>query len=366
MLTGLDYGRSSDVWSPVVVAGENNNNDPLLGRSVRHWCWPFGLTDGEYARLVKGSGLEDDAINSPEGQTKLQSELDEGLRLLYVGFTRAQTKIVLAHRANKYSWLAQLTNIDTLLPPALQEGEHAVDGIDTTLVVRELNPQEADACRCPRSANETWFAPAMSQPTADIVERYHRPSAVIAPTNDATFEIVDISETPYFPSGADESNYAAIGDAVHAYFAGLPSLPSATQDLKLSVARRCIEGYGASAYLTPDVLVAKGESFRSWINLHYPGATWHTEVPVSAPRLAGGQWVGTIDLIIETPDGKIAIIDHKSAPLRREHCQQKAATFNGQLLAYREILSTSGITVSSLYIHFPLAGVACRLQLRDS
>ena len=65
-------------------------------------------------------------------------------------------------------------------------------------------------------------------------------------------------------------------------------------------------------------------------------------------------------LLLELPSGQLVVIDHKSAPIRREHCAVKAATFSAQLQAYREMLIRAGNEVASCWIHFPLAGIAAR------
>lgn len=54
------------------------------------------------------------------------------------------------------------------------------------------------------------------------------------------------------------------------------------------------------------------------------------------------------------------IVDHKSAPIRREQCANKAAEYAGQLSAYEEILACSSHKVVDTWIHFPLAGVVAR------
>ena len=61
--------------------------------------------------------------------------------------------------------------------------------------------------------------------------------------------------------------------------------------------------------------------------------------------------------LLELPGGAIVIIDHKSAPIRREHCGAKAATFAAQLDGYRETMTIAGYTDIATWIHFPLAGV---------
>ena len=73
--------------------------------------------------------------------------------------------------------------------------------------------------------------------------------------------------------------------------------------------------------------------FYQWIEKNYPNAAWHTELPVSGPRSEGGQWVGTVDLCLQLPDGTIVLIDHKSAPVRRNQCAAKAAANSGQFTA---------------------------------
>ena len=95
------------------------------------------------------------------------------------------------------------------------------------------------------------------------------------------------------------------------------------------------------------------------------GAVWHTETNLTSPREDGGQWIGTVDLLLKLSDGELVVIDHKSAPIRREHCAAKAATFSGQLQSYREILSTIGENVIATWIHFPLAGVMAELATSD-
>ena len=81
---------------------------------------------------------------------------------------------------------------------------------------------------------------------------------------------------------------------------------------------------------------------------------------MTVTRTDGGHWNGAIDLLLELSDGRGVVIDHKSAPIRRTHCEAKAAGFSGQLNAYRDMMRQAGIDVASCWIHFPLAGVAAQ------
>ena len=107
-------------------------------------------------------------------------------------------------------------------------------------------------------------------------------------------------------------------------------------------------------------IFSSGECFHEWVEKNYPGAQWHVEIAASGSRAAGGNWNGTIDLVLQLPSGGVVVIDHKSAPIRRQHCATKIAQFSGQLAAYREVLTATGQTVESEWIHFPLAGVVVR------
>jgi len=287
-------------------------------------------------------------------------ETNENLRLLYVGCTRAKHKLVLAHREGKYAWLAQLSSVDSLLNCSVGEGEHELDGIDTSFVLRHLNTDMVDDCRIVARQQERWLSLTGNPNPPDCSPRFHSPSQASAEPADATFHTEELPGPSHFPSGADEDQYAAIGDAVHSYLAALPSMRSLRDAEKEHVAERCLSAFSVTGILSPSVLVSSGERFCQWVEKHYPGAQWHVETAASGPRAAGGNWSGTVDLLLQLPAGGVVVIDHKSAPIRREHCEAKAGQFTGQLAAYREVLTSAGETVEATWIHFPLAGVVAK------
>jgi hypothetical protein len=64
--------------------------------------------------------------------------------------------------------------------------------------------------------------------------------------------------------------------------------------------------------------------------------------------------------VLQLANGGVVIIDHKSAPIKRDVCAKHAANYADQLLAYREMLAASGHDVHSCWVHFPLAGVMAK------
>lgn len=357
VLSGLNSSRQPDMRSPVVTGGGKIDADPLAGRILRSWTWPFGKTDGEFPKLRAGSGLEDRAWESPEGQERTDRETQENLRLLYVGCTRAKNKLVFAHRADKYAWLEQLTAVDPLLNCSLGEGEHKLPGIDTSFVVRRLDAGMVESSRVGAARTQRWLSLSGVANPPEFIARFHPPSRAPETARATQPHAEELPGPSYFPAGAGENQYAAIGDAVHAYLAALPSMTSIGATEKANIAARCLAAFSVTGILSPADVVASGDRFVKWVANRFPGARWHTEVAAGGPRTAGGQWQGAIDLLLRLTDGSTVIIDHKSAPIRREHCPAKARQFTGQIAAYDELLRAGGEKIHSTWIHFPLAGV---------
>lgn len=357
VLSGLDSSRSPDMWSPVVTGGGKTDADPLAGRTLRSWTWPFGKTDGEFQKMRSGSGLEDRALASAEGQERADRDSNENLRLLYVGCTRAKSKLVFAHREDKYAWLAQLPAMDSLLKCSLGDGEHALDGIDTSFVLRLLDSSMAENCRVAATQQQRWLSLSGVANPPEFTPRFHPPSQAPKAQNVVVAHSEELPGPSFFPAGAEENQYASIGDAVHAYLAALPSMTSISAAEKGTIAARCLSAFSVTGIFSPADVVASGDRFLKWVEHRYPGAQWHAEVVTIGARAAGGRWNGVIDLLLRLADRSVVIIDHKSAPIRREHCLAKAQQFTGQIAAYREVVDTLGETVEATWIHFPMPGV---------
>lgn len=357
ILSGLNSDRAPGMWSPVVSGGGQSEDDPLEGRALRAWTWPFGVTDGPFGGLRRGSGLEEDALASAEGQSRTIRESEENLRLLYVGATRAKDKLVFAHRAGKYAWLEKLANVDALLDPSLASGEHELNEIDTTYVLRRLSADLADECKIEPRKQERWVSLQHDPSQPEFDNRFHSPSQETASSGVENIRTEQLAGQAYFPTAVEEDQFSSIGDAVHSYFAALPSMRGLEDTAKERVAERCLNAYSVSGSFAPSVIVATGNRFIDWVESKFPEAQWLTEIPVTAARVAGGKWNGTLDLVLELPDGTRIVIDHKSAPIRRQYCAAKAATYTGQLAAYKEMLHADERPVASSWIHFPLAGV---------
>ena len=187
---------------PVVTGGGESEEAPLEGRTLRSWTWPFGVTDGPFGRMRSGSGLEEEALVSAEGQERAERETKENLTLLYVGTTRAQHKLVFAHREGKYAWLQKLSVVDSLLDPNLPDGEYDLPGIDSSYVVRRLNAEMIDECSQAAREQDSWISLPENPATPEYSPRFHSPSQASAQANDAALEVTELPGPSQFPSGA--------------------------------------------------------------------------------------------------------------------------------------------------------------------
>jgi ATP-dependent helicase/nuclease subunit A len=356
VLSGLEVERDPDMWKVTVGGGDPGAEEPLAGRMIRYWPWPFGSRSA-------GTDLADRALTSPEGQAAAARAAAECNRLLYVGFTRAKDTLVLAHREGRYAWLASLPGIDTLLPPDAPEGEHRLEDLETTFVLRRPGAPPDGEVVLQADGEQRWLA-ALGESGAHTapIRRYYSPSAVEASAPEAAIAAELLPGEPVFPKVA-EAQEADLGQAIHAYLTALPCMAHLPPDRRGAIAVRCLLGFGVEALLTPGALVEMGDRFQKWVEARYPGATWHTEVPLTAPRKGGGQWLGSADLLLRLPAGELVIVDHKCGPVRREQCAKKAATYAGQIRAYQETLASQEAMVRETWIHFPLAGVLTSLSL---
>jgi ATP-dependent helicase/nuclease subunit A len=228
-------------------------------------------------------------------------------------------------------------------------------------VVRHLRPGDSDSHRLVQASAQRWFAASAAPKDLGFNARYHSPSMAPAAGN-VSLAAFPLPGEQFFPAKADGPAGARIGNAVHAYLAALPSLRSADDRRRAIVAERCMAALGVTGLVPASVIVAAGQRLTAWAESIHPQATWHTEVPVSAPRAAGGQWVGSVDLLLELPSGGLVVVDHKSAPVRRDDCAAKAAGYAGQLLAYAEALGLASGMVKEMWVHFPLACTMVRLD----
>jgi ATP-dependent helicase/nuclease subunit A len=416
-VTVLTYHRAKGLEWPVVILGSLDKKerrtpfdvapesdraafeprDPLGGRWIRYWPWPYGSQ--------QKTRLADVAEASAVGRAVSLREDKERVRLLYVGFTRARDHLVLAVREDrkgqrKSAWLDTLCDASgaglvalpiadgstrsarVVLRGASVASKGKIDGFEVPARVWRLAPGDGSPERLDAHEGSAWFArpEAHDGPEALAPRRPYR----IAPSRAAVEwrEIVEkVARAGAGGFGEPESigerlplgktsgvSWNAIGHAIHAFLAA--DVPELTREARLARADRLLAAAGVVSVLRPESLVRAGDQLRAWVGAKWPGATWHREVPVSAMVMPadgegarrhagppGRRVVGTVDLLLVTRDGAV-IVDHKSYPGDPSTWSAKAREFAPQMAAYAHVLGAAGLEVVGQWVHFTVgAGV---------
>ncbi len=248
-VTVLTYHRAKGLEWPVVLLGSLNKSerrnafevspetdrpefdpdDPLAGRWIRYWPWPFG---GQ-----KKTPLAESAARSPEGRAVAQREERERVRLLYVGFTRARDHLILAARTSAkgpvVQWLDELCDAKeeplVQLPSGPGVSEQSVIRLrgagDRVVEVRSRHWVLGAGGDAPEALEDpdshVWFV----RPPPVTAER---PSYWIAPSRAASdwpdLAVSQIAEATSIgerlPLGEGKGiQWDAVGDAAHAFLA---------------------------------------------------------------------------------------------------------------------------------------------------
>ena len=358
-VTVLTWHRSKGLEWPVVVLDNLNAQDrarlwgatvqtdaktfdfeaPLAKRWIRFWPHPFGQQSS--------SDFHERVDASPESELAWETAEREGLRLLYVGWTRPRDRLALALKGGGYK-VAQLARFDVKEVPQVTEpddqgnatwaGTPLVVKVRVgTAVVQAGAAATPDAAPVPAGEQElplAWLSPS----------KFDGKGKAGAP--------VEIGVHRY-PKGKVDMDQ--LGMALHAFLAADFDGLDATK--RLALAERCLRNRGVEGALAPADVVQAGDALKAWAAKVAPGATWRRELPLSHPLKDGSTVRGTADLVLETAAG-LVLVDHKSYPGKVEQAVARAAEYAGQLAAYGDALAAAtGKKVLGFHVHLPLAGL---------
>lgn len=108
ILYGLDEENEPNLFAVRVNAKDRMEfENPLEGRTLRFWPWPYGNT--KYGPRTGFKKFTDCCKETDEYNSFDERETAEQLRLLYVGFTRARDYLIISYKTEKMqSWLQML------------------------------------------------------------------------------------------------------------------------------------------------------------------------------------------------------------------------------------------------------------------
>ena len=357
ILFGLETLRDPQAHGTHVMTDRQDFDvaDPLGGRWIRFWPNPYS-TAGQHGPVKT-------AFQASQAYGELVARADrEALRILYVGWTRARDRLILAVQRGKLKG-GLVGKLTTLNPPLISEppaaaGAPAGDahvtwaGRDVTIAVVPCAPAApVEVAKEPGTV--TIGRPPITRAPARIL-----PSAA-APVPSTLGETVVLGNR--IAVRGQQVDMTAVGNAVHGFLAA--DRPALLPDDRLSMAAAILKRFRVHENIEPsDVLEVASRLWR-WIDARFNGGRLHREWPVLSRTAAGTLLSGTADLVITTPAG-IVVIDHKTFPGMDQAALARAQTYSGQLAAYSTAICTAtGAPPASTWIHFPILGQVVEVSL---
>ncbi|MFO8048592.1 MAG: PD-(D/E)XK nuclease family protein [Desulfosudaceae bacterium] len=312
--------------------------DPLANRLLRYWISPYHTN-------TKNSPFHDRLQKHPTMAETARQHLRQELRLLYVCWTRARDRLILAGREKQFASgiLGLLQDEDNQWLLAAPQGNQADwAGQKAGIHTRALDPAEP----LPRD-----IAPGRDYPAVPPVDH---PPARQSPSELAGTGQIHSAEKigPRLPL-ADHPDMTALGEALHTFFAA--DRPEFAPNYRLALAEDILHRWQVSASLKPEHLVQAADALAAWIDHHYPTAAWKRELPISHRQDNGTLVSGFIDLLLET-DQELVIIDHKAFPGSQAEIKKRSEEYFGQLAAYADCLQEVSSKAVVKVLHYPVAG----------
>lgn len=326
--------------------GEPDWRQPLDGRVLHYWRWPYG-------DQAKDVGLDAAALASPQGAAALAAERFERQRLLYVGVTRPRDHLVFAVTGKPPHWLNELTSAGGV--PTLRCARDRIDAGARSFATRGAMP-------APSAASDGLLPPEYARPKIAPVDHLPlrlRPSAT---TYGGPASIAQRYSLGARLALAGDADMQATGEACHRFFAcDDPAHPTTA---RFDRATALLKAWRAPHLAAHDLVVAS-DRLHSFVRDHFGAAAILREWPIHAPL--GRQIIsGWVDLLIELPDG-FAIIDHKSFPGMVDVDGERLLTFAGQASLYaRALESVTGRPTHQYWLHQPIAAVMTRVAITPS
>jgi ATP-dependent helicase/nuclease subunit A len=354
-LYGLETLREPMVYGVHVMSDKATFDiaDPLDGRWIRFWPNPYTTSNqGGLVKVAYGQSEAHAAV--------LRKSEREALRVLYVGWTRARDRLILAAQEGKL--LGGLLGVLSKIDPALISTLVATSGVSSEVVPTTWAGHRIDVevRACAAQDPTPMLASAGSMRFGRTAGAY--PAARLQPSA-AEARSFSLRETVKLgdPLRAwGNPDVKVLGTAIHGFLAA-DSRELAPADRE-ALAVELLGRYDLLQALPSAMLLEISERLWGWLAERFPGSRIRREWPI-AQRLEGGTMMsGTVDLLVETAE-QMVIVDHKSTATY-QGAVDKAGVFAAQLACYADAAGVlrPGMAIST-WVHLPMAGYMVEVVL---
>lgn len=342
----LDHDPRDDLWGMSVEATADRLDirNPLAGRFIRYWPWPYGKRSKDMTVLQRLQGADVAATVDPI----LRRASDEARRLLYVSMTRARDLLVFAvpDKADEFPWFETLDapwlKFDELPNDArlsLPEGHGEIP-------VALLN-QDPSICPPLSDADKfegLWWVSGYSGGRS-LLPAKCAPSTLSAVSPAPTFSKQNAAPAFQLENYGnrfgitDSPAMDVLGNALHACIA-FDWINPDLADRRTRISE-ILALWGMAAHVDSDAVMSGVDAFRAWCYSRWQIRRALVEYPFARTLANGQRLSGRLDLLLDTDDGWV-IVDHKSNPSPRDKLAALATEYLPQLNAYAETINALG------------------------
>jgi len=326
------------IWDLNAVSGGDSIDleNPLAGRRLRYWPWPFGAQKA-------GIAVAERVEASSWGRESLLRDTEEEKRLLYVSLSRARDLLILPFYSKKLRgpWIDSL-GADWMVPSGdrLQLNEQ----VEIPTAVKEYEATKDEA------ATAVFYEPFWFDERASVTEKLVKK---VSPSELSGIETSSIAAVETISTGISVKGHPdmnILGDVLHAAISLQIIDP---KQLAFPDLVRCmLEKKGLDGSVEVNEIIQEIKGFIKFINAKFdPQRVW-AEHPMTHVWETGQIAMGWIDVLVETESGLI-IIDHKTT---RDDPKPVVAKYSGQLLAYEQAVEAATGKTAESWIHLPLSG----------
>jgi ATP-dependent exoDNAse (exonuclease V) beta subunit len=347
VLYEIDSGRKPTAFGVHLESDRKHFDfsDPLGGRWIRYWPDPYAPQTKTALHEAVRQGREHAAVAARETR--------ETLRLLYVGWTRARDRLVLAGKPGKLIGNTLDLLRDGRGNPLIVEPEPACEwaGRPVAAQIRATAPA-VPAPRAPEPGSGYDAAgPREYPPATAVISGIARAGRV--------GEVEVFGPAPFIQLPVD---WAVLGTAVHAFMAA--DRPGMESGERLAMATAVLGRWSVQGALRAEELPAASDALRAWVARRWPAATWHREWPVRMRQESGTELIGYADLVLVDGDSFV-LVDYKCPGGTRNEALAAAAGYAGQVWTYAEtIAKATGKRAAGCFVHLVTQGIVVAVTER--
>ena len=343
----------SRLWDIGAVSTTDFNvANPLEGRFIRYWPWPFGA--------LKNVHQVFEIENSELAKGFQQAANQEAQRLLYVSMTRARDMLIFVLPAKSEvsgPWLQTLQAQSWLKPQRDVSQMDLPNGTSLRYACSQFAAPENWTKQSASASGLFWFTPSTFD-TEPYLPLAVSPSGMPSIKARVAEEVRLGERIPL--AGSVKIEMDRFGTGLHACIAYAISQKLAV--VSAGDVQRILTSLNMAHWTDMELAAAQLTQFLGWIRERWQPTACYAEYPVTCKLENGQQLSGQIDLLLDTPEGWI-LIDHKANPGGQSRWEDLALTYSGQLAAYsKAIQQSSGRPVLESWLYMPVAAGAVRVE----